>query len=68
MSKKRGVLISTMDHTKTVNKSKSSHTHPLPNQLNHHPLLDHHNNPGTKSGAIDRFTQQQLAESNLLSE
>jgi hypothetical protein len=61
MNKKRGVLISTMDHNKTVTKSKSAHTNPLPLLPYNHSLLDHHNELASKSGAIEGLYNEQLA-------
>jgi hypothetical protein len=59
MSKKRGVIISTVDHAQTIAKSHSAHTNPL---AKHYPLL-----PNSQSGAIYPLDNEALAESNLIS-
>jgi hypothetical protein len=53
---KRGVLLSTANHPRTIAKSHSAQTHPLPH---HNPL------PNPHAIATD---QQQITENNLLSE
>jgi type IV secretory pathway VirB10-like protein len=63
MNKKRGVVVSTSNHPKTISKSKSAHTHPLPPHS-----LQSHNPLACRSGAIPPLENEELAESNLLSE
>ncbi len=41
MKKKRGVVLSTTDNTRTISKSKSAHTNPLMNPLCNGSLTDH---------------------------
>jgi len=60
MNKKRGVIMSTTDHTQTIAKSHSAHTNPL---AKHFPLL-----PSSQSGALSPLDNEVLAESNFVSE
>lgn len=54
MNKKRGVVVSSSNHPKTISKSKSAHTHPLPLQQNHNQLA-------SRSGAIPPLENEELA-------
>jgi len=68
MNKKRGVVISTADQGKTVNKSKSANINPLPPQVFGENIDEEPIQMGTRSGAIKPLEEAPASESHLQSE
>lgn len=58
MSKKRGVVHSTIDHAKSIAKSKSAHTNPIAHLVNEHSLHQNVPNVGSRSGDIEPLAAQ----------